>query len=103
MAARYRGYARQTGKVTSPTTFLQIKTEWGQAQANRYIEDLRRQIVFAAEFPCIGSEVYGLPAQYRKVRSGTHRAIYRCTETQLIVVRVIHASEDVSEEIEDFW
>ena len=79
------------------------KTKWGEAQAKRYIDDLRRQIVFAAEYPGIGSEAFGLPAQYRKVRSGLHRAIYRCTNTQLIVVRVIHASEDVPEEIEDFW
>ena len=79
------------------------KAEWGEAQAKRYIDDLRRQIDFAAEYPGIGSEAFGLPAQYRKVRSGLHRAIYRCTDTQLIVVRVIHASEDVPDEDVDFW
>ena len=79
------------------------RTEWGELQAKRYIKDLRRQIEFAAEFPGIGSEAFGLPSQYRKVRSGTHRAIYRCTKTQLIVVRILHASQDVPDEIEDFW
>lgn len=79
------------------------RTEWGERQAKRYIEDLRRQIEFAAEFPGIGSEAFGLPAQYRKVRSGMHRAIYRHTDTQLIVIRILHASEDVPDEIEDFW
>ena len=79
------------------------KITWGETQAKRYLDDLRRQIDFAAEYPGIGSEAFGLPAQYRKVRSGLHRAIYRCTNTQLIVVRVIHASEEVPDEIEDFW
>lgn len=78
------------------------KAEWGEPQAKRYIEDLRRQIEFAAEFPGIGSEVTGLPSQYRKIRSGSHRAIYRCTETELTVVRVIHEREEIPDEIEDY-
>ena len=77
------------------------KFRHGEAQAKRYIEDLRRQIEFAREFPGIGSEAFGLPPTYRKLRSGAHRIIYRCTETQLMVVRVIHEREDVPDEIED--
>ncbi len=77
--------------------------EHGEAPAKRYIEDLRRQIEFASRFPGVGSEAFGLPPEYRKVRSGSHRAIYRCTETELVVVRVIHDREDVPDEIEDFW
>lgn len=76
------------------------KAQWGEAQAKRYLEDLRRQIDFAAEFPGIGSQTVGLPNEYRKIRSGAHRAIYRCTETELIVVRIIHEREDISNKIE---
>lgn len=79
------------------------KAEHGEEPAKRYIEDLRRQIEFAAEYPGIGGEAFGLPALYRKVRAGLHRAIYRYTETQLTVVRVLHAREDVPDEVEDFW
>lgn len=79
------------------------KAEHGEAQAKAYIEDIRRQIAFAADFPGIGSEAFGLPPTYRKVRSGFHRAIYRCTETELIIVRILHEREDVPDEIEDFW
>lgn len=71
------------------------KAEWGETQAKRYLEDIRRQIVFASEFPGIGSTAFGLPAQYRKIRSGAHRVIYRCTGTHLIVVRIVHEREDV--------
>lgn len=77
------------------------KSEWGEAQAKRYVADLRRQIEFVAEFPGAGSPAIGLPPQYRKIRSGSHRAIYRCTNFQLIVVRIIHEREDVPDEIED--
>lgn len=79
------------------------KVQQGEAQAKRYIEDLRRQMEFAARFPGIGSDAFGLPPTYRKVRSGAHRALYRCTESELVVVRVLHEREDVPDEIEDFW
>lgn len=78
------------------------KAEWGEIQAKRYIEDLRGKIDFAAEYPGIGSTGYGLPNGYRKLPSGSHRIIYRYTKTQLIVVRVLHEREDVSEGWEDF-
>lgn len=76
--------------------------EWGQAQAKRYIQDIRRQIEFAAEYPGIGSEAVGLPAEYRKLISGSHRVIYRCTDAELIVVRIIHEREDVPDDMDDF-
>lgn len=79
------------------------KQEYGGVQAKRYLQDLYSQIEFAAEFPGIGSQAMGLSAAYRKVRAGAHRAIYRCTETELIVVRIIHEREDVPDDVEDFW
>jgi toxin ParE1/3/4 len=79
------------------------KAEYGERQAKHYVEDIFRQITFAAEFPGIGSEAIGLPTEYRKVRSGMHRVIYRHSGRELIVVRILHASQDVPDEIEDFW
>ncbi|KZY57677.1 hypothetical protein A3736_04690 [Erythrobacter sp. HI0063] len=75
--------------------------EWGHTQAKHYVANLRRQIQFAAEFPGIGSEVIGLPVQYRKVRSGTHRIIYRFDDSQLLVVAIIHEREDMPEDFDD--
>ncbi len=77
--------------------------KWGSAQAKRYMGDLRREIEFAAEFPGIGSATHGLPPEYRKVRSGSHCVVYRVSETELIVVRIVHEREDVPDDIEDFW
>lgn len=73
---------------------------WGDAQAKRYILDIRRQIEFAAEHPGIGSAAFGLPPEYRKLRSGHHRVIYRFDEAELVVVRVLHEREDVPDELD---
>lgn len=78
------------------------KAAYDDPQAKKYIEDIGRQIAFVAEFPGIGSEATGLPAFYRKVISGSHRVIYRHTERELIIVRILHASQDVPDDIEDF-
>lgn len=79
------------------------KTEWGEQQAKHYLSDIRRQISFAAEIPGLGSEGFGLPPGYRKLRVGSHRVIYRCTADQLVVVRVLHVREDVPDDWEEFW
>lgn len=77
--------------------------EWGQTQAKQYVADLRRKIELVAEFPGMGNDALGLPVEYRKARSGSHRAIYRYSDTELIVVRIVHEREDVPDDIEDFW
>lgn len=78
------------------------KVEHGEKQAKQYIDDIRRQIGSAAQFPGIGSGAFGLPQAYRKIRSALHRIIYRYNETELVVVRILHQREDVTDEIEDF-
>lgn len=94
---------RPKAEIELTSIAVYTKTAHGERQAKKYIEDLERQITFAAEFPGIGSEAMGLPPAYRKVVSGQHRVIYRHTEHELIVVRILHASQDVPDDIEDFW
>ena len=74
--------------------------EWGQTQAKKYLDDIRSQIEFAAEFSGIGSAVYGLSPEYRKLKSGSHRIIYRTTDKQLIVGRIAHERDDVPDDLE---
>ena len=94
---------RPRAEIELTNIAVYTKSAHGERQAKRYIEDLERQIAFTAEFPGIGSEAMGLPAAYRKVVSGLHRVIYRHTKRELIVVRILHASQDVPDDIEDFW
>jgi toxin ParE1/3/4 len=79
------------------------KAAWGDAQAKRYLLDIRRKIDSTLDYPAMGSAVFGLPAAYRKIHVGHHRIIYRYTDTEFIIVRIVHEREDVAEEIEDFW
>jgi toxin ParE1/3/4 len=77
------------------------KAEWGEPQAKGYVDTIRKKIEFVAEYPGAGSEVSGLPPGYRKVGSGSHRVIYRYSDSELNVVRVIHERQDVPDEIAD--
>lgn len=78
------------------------KTEHGEGQAKRYLAEIRKQIGLVAELPGIGTAVHGLPTGYRKIGSGLHRVIYRHTENELIVIRILHAKQDMPDEITDF-
>lgn len=78
------------------------KAGWGDRQAKGYAEEIRRKIMFAAEFPGIGSPLAGLPDDYRKTPAGSHRIIFRSTERQLIVVRIVHEREDVPDDWEEY-
>lgn len=77
--------------------------QWGDRQARTYVEEIRRKIIFAAEFPGIGSSIPDLPDEYRKTAVGSHRIIFRCTEQQLVVVRIIHEREDIRDDPDEFW
>jgi toxin ParE1/3/4 len=74
---------------------------WGAEQADAYIGQIRTAIARALSHPQTGGPVAGLPAVYRKLRSGSHRIIYRLAGGDLIVVRVLHERQDVPDEIED--
>jgi toxin ParE1/3/4 len=76
---------------------------WGVEQADAYVRQIETAIARAQELTNIGSSVYGLPSAYRKMKSGSHRVIYRCADDTLFVVRILHEREDVPDEIEDFW
>lgn len=73
----------------------------GQVVAKRYLQRLARELDFAREFPGAGSRATGLPDGYRKLRCGMHRIIYRYSDSELIVVRVLHQREDVPDEWDD--
>lgn len=78
------------------------KTEHGEVQAKRYLAEIRKQIGLVAELPAIGTAVHGLPTGYRKIGSGLHRIVYRHTNNELIVIRILHAKQDMPDEIADF-
>lgn len=80
--------------------WLYTADQWGAAQAENYTAAMGREIRNALAFPRIGSQVEGLPNDYRELTSGKHRIIYRYSDTELVVVRIIHERQDVPEDLE---
>jgi toxin ParE1/3/4 len=77
------------------------KALWGDTQAAHYLHQIRAKVEALVAFPAIGSQVFGLPTAYRKIAAGHHRIIYRHTDSEVIVVRIIHEREDMSEGFDD--
>ncbi|MBU2340095.1 MAG: type II toxin-antitoxin system RelE/ParE family toxin [Alphaproteobacteria bacterium] len=75
--------------------------EWGVDQADRYVTGIASRIGNAAGSPGIGSPVGGLPSTYRKLAFGSHRVVYRVSESDLIVVRILHFRQEVPDIFED--
>jgi len=75
-------------------------TTWGVEQADFYLGQINAQMAKLPTFPEIGGRVEGVPREYRKVRSGSHRIIYRIAGSQLIVVRIVHEREDVPDDLD---
>ncbi|MFO6447506.1 type II toxin-antitoxin system RelE/ParE family toxin [Erythrobacter sp. NE805] len=75
-------------------------TTWSIEQADFYVGQIGAQMEKLLVFPEIGTPLEGLLTGYRKVRTGSHRIIYRTAEQQLIVVRIIHEREDVPDELD---
>ncbi len=78
--------------------WLYTADKWGTDQADAYVASINAEMKRILAFPQSGSRVVGLPNDYRKIRAGSHRAIYRWTDEKLIVVRIVHAREDVADD-----
>lgn len=83
--------------------WLYTADQWGIEQADAYLSQIESAIARALKLPEIGGPVAGLPSAYRKLKAGSHRIVYRFTNAELVVVRVLHERQDVPDEIEDFW
>ena len=83
--------------------WLHTADRWGVEHADAYVRQIEATIALSLELPNIGSAVFGLPSTYRKMKSGSHRIVYRRTGDELIIVRVLHERQDVPDDWEDFW
>ncbi|MFU7528300.1 type II toxin-antitoxin system RelE/ParE family toxin [Qipengyuania sp. ASV99] len=71
---------------------------WGTEQADIYIGEINDCMNKLLDFPEMGGRVDGLPSEYRKFPARSHRVIYRVSEADLIVVRVVHKREDMPDD-----
>ncbi len=81
--------------------WLYTADRWGMGQADAYTSQIESIIACALKRPDIGGAVNGLPPAFRKLKSGSHRIIYRLVRHEMIIVRILHERQDVPNEIED--
>jgi toxin ParE1/3/4 len=90
-----------TGYVLSPRAQADIDEiwnftadRWGDAQAERYIRDIRRAIETAARNPRRCRACDDVRPGYWKYPAGTHMIFFRLIDGGIDVVRILHQSMD---------
>lgn len=69
---------------------------WGREQRIKYLADIERHAIELAENPEIGSLRDEIRSGVRSVPVGRHMIFYRQTDTGILILRILHASMDVS-------
>ena len=64
--------------------------QWGEAQADRYLRDLEREIRGLPRFPELGVSYEHVRAGYRALHVNRHLIFYRSLDGRLEIVRVLH-------------
>ena len=68
--------------------------QWGIAQAERYIQDIRDSIERVAAAPGLARACDDIRPGYRKFPTGSHMLFLRWTTHGLEVVRILHGRMD---------
>jgi toxin ParE1/3/4 len=69
-------------------------TEWGEAQADKYLAEIGAGIARLKEHPELGRSREDLRAGYRSLRINHHVVFYVVTPTVVRIVRVLHMRRD---------
>jgi toxin ParE1/3/4 len=80
--------------------WLYTATQWGDRQADNYIDRLEEAMLRLLRHPEIGVDCDELRAGYRRTGAGRHHIYYRIAETSIEVVRLLHVSMDAGAHLE---
>ena len=69
--------------------------EWGEKQADKYLDDLDAAIKLLAEQPLIARKRTELDPPVRMHHHGHHLIVYMALDDGISIVRVLHDSMDV--------
>jgi len=98
-----------TGYLLSPAAQADLSEiwdytarNWGTAQADRYILDIRDACAALAEGRRLGRAINDIRPGYRKLTVRSHFLFYRITDAGMIdVVRILHQRMDVATHLKD--
>jgi len=95
LKSRLTGEAREDIRDILQYTFQ----HWGNTQKTKYQDQLFSTIKLLAQNPGIGSPINEISPGARSYPSGSHLIIYRIAPKELLVLRIIHSSRDLSREL----
>ncbi len=72
--------------------FVRGALDFGLASAERYIDDLRRTLLFLGERPYLGKERSEVSPPVRLHRHKAHHILYIVREDGVLILRVLHGS-----------
>lgn len=76
------------------------KTTWGEAQARKYLAELRSGLERLADAPLIGKAREEIAQGLRSFPLARHIAFYREYSDGIEVIRILHTSMDVERQFE---
>ena len=68
--------------------------EWGEAQADKYLDELDSRMRSLAYNPGKGAKREHVRNAYRVLFVGSHAIYYTATQTAIHIIRVLHGSMD---------
>jgi len=74
--------------------------QWGKAQRRTYRQRFIEAFAELLRFPELGPARPELGQGIRARRVGQHVVIYQATETELLIVRILHVRRDLDAELE---
>jgi len=80
--------------------WLYTFSEWGEVQANRYLQEIEAGLILIKDNPEIGTDCGFIRKGYKRFIIGHHLIFYKKThDNSLDIVRVLHENMDVSENL----
>ncbi|MDP4536882.1 type II toxin-antitoxin system RelE/ParE family toxin [Alkalimonas collagenimarina] len=67
---------------------------WGQARADKYLEQLKERFRLLLEQPMLGHERSELITAVRSSPVESHTIFYRITINQIHIIRILHCRQD---------
>lgn len=73
---------------------------WGRSQRSVYRQRLRQAFLDLQAYPDLGSARIDIGDGIRALRVGQHVIIYQPTDTEILIVRILHIRRDVQAEFD---
>lgn len=85
----------QTAKSDLVDIWVETDRHWGEAQADRYLDDIERALRGLIANPQMMSDCSDLLYGARKLITGQHLLFYEVDLDRICLIRVLHQSMDV--------